>query len=364
MFRRLAASCVRFVAAISVALNGVAAQACCPAPPAGSIVLNADQTVVILWDAAKKTQHFIRRASFHSEADNFGFLIPSPTAPELAESGDAVFPDLLNLTKPEIQYVSRPRQMSCGCESKTTTSGSAGGSAAGTVHVLLEKAVAGFNAVVLDATSTDALVEWLRDHHYAYSPEVAAWAKPYVEGGWKITALKVAKQSEELQSKTVDAKALRMSFQTDRPLFPYREPDYGPVPAERSAKRTLRIYFLGDKRYGGTLTPTEGWTGKTVWSNPITKNDRTRILNELKLPGSTGPETFVLTEFEDDWAYRKAPADVYFDVVADQSGVKRPKVIVYTAAATLLPHDVAAYALVAAVVMPVVWSQRRRKSAA
>ena len=29
----------------------------------------------------KQTQHFIRQASFKSEADDFGFLIPSPTQP-------------------------------------------------------------------------------------------------------------------------------------------------------------------------------------------------------------------------------------------------------------------------------------------
>src|SRR6266850_284980 len=61
--------------------------ACCPVPPSGKPVVNADQTVVILWDAATKTEHFIRQASFKSEADDFGFLVPSPTRPELDESG-------------------------------------------------------------------------------------------------------------------------------------------------------------------------------------------------------------------------------------------------------------------------------------
>ena len=53
------------------------APACCPVPPRGKPVVNADQTVVILWDAATQTQHFIRQASFKSEADDFGFLVPT-----------------------------------------------------------------------------------------------------------------------------------------------------------------------------------------------------------------------------------------------------------------------------------------------
>ena len=55
-----------------------AALACCPAPPSGKPVVNADQTVLIIWDAAAKTQHFIRQASFTSQADDFGFIVPSP----------------------------------------------------------------------------------------------------------------------------------------------------------------------------------------------------------------------------------------------------------------------------------------------
>jgi len=60
--------------------------ACCPAPPSGKPVVNADQTVIIIWDAATQTQHFIRKASFKSEADDFGFLVPTPSQPQLEES--------------------------------------------------------------------------------------------------------------------------------------------------------------------------------------------------------------------------------------------------------------------------------------
>jgi len=63
------------------ALASDPALACCPAPRSGQAVVNADQTVILIWDAATKTQHFIRKASFKSEADDFGFLVPSPSKP-------------------------------------------------------------------------------------------------------------------------------------------------------------------------------------------------------------------------------------------------------------------------------------------
>ena len=68
--------------------GGSVAPACCPTPRRDVAVVNADQTVILIWDAANKTQHFIRRASFKSAGDDFGFLIPSPSQPDLDESGD------------------------------------------------------------------------------------------------------------------------------------------------------------------------------------------------------------------------------------------------------------------------------------
>src|SRR5579863_2451190 len=169
------------------------AMACCPVAPSGKPVVNADQTVVILWDAATKTQHLIRQASFKSDADDFGFLVPTPTQPELNESGDAAFPFLKKLTEPEIKKIARPSPgMQCGCGDQPATK-SARSMPAG-VAVLEEKLVAGFHAVVLEADSSTALLDWLKEHEYAFSPAVEAWAKPYVDGGWKFTALKVARE--------------------------------------------------------------------------------------------------------------------------------------------------------------------------
>ena len=86
--------------------------------PGGKPVVNADQSVIIIWDAEKQMQHFIRRASFKSDADDFGFLVPTPAQPELAESGNEAFPYLLKMTEPEIKKVSAPSGgMGCGCSS-------------------------------------------------------------------------------------------------------------------------------------------------------------------------------------------------------------------------------------------------------
>jgi hypothetical protein len=64
---------------------------CAAAPPFGATVRIADESAIIIWDASSKTEHFIRRATFSSSAHDFGFLVPTPTKPELAEAEDDAF---------------------------------------------------------------------------------------------------------------------------------------------------------------------------------------------------------------------------------------------------------------------------------
>ena len=291
-----------------VALKADIVQACCPAGPPGVPVANADQAVIMIWDADNKTQHFIRQASFKTEAADFGFLIPSPTQPELAESGNEAFGFLDRLTQPP------PLRNTDGRENKNATPGVAA------VTVLERKLVAGFDAAVLEAKSATALVDWLKKNGYAYSPEIKDWAKPYIDAGWKFTALKVAKDKNSKDSKDVAASALRMSFKTDRPLFPYREPDYKNTAASLGAKkRLLRIFFIAEARYQGDLTKETPWTGKVVWAGPIDAAARKTTLEMLKLPETTGPKKWFLTKFDDNWPYKVAPADIYFTRSKDQS---------------------------------------------
>jgi hypothetical protein len=334
------------------------APGCCPAPPSGKPVVNADQTVIILWDAAAKVEHLIRKATFKSAADDFGFLVPTPTQPELEESGNDAFPYLFKVTEPERKQVPQPSQgLGCGCAKKSELKTAA---VKDQVTVLLQKEVAGFKAAVLEAKSASGLVDWLKDNGYAYSPQIEAWAKPYVEAGWKLTALKVAKDPSEHDNKSVAAGALRITFQTDKPLFPYREPDpQSPAEMLGARQRLLRIYFLADARYRGNLTPETAWTGEPTWADKLTAEQRQKTLNLLKLPANTGPKEWWLTKFEDYWPYKPAPADLYFERDTDQSVLHREPIIQYVS--SFWPTDITAAALAAVIVVPALTRRWRRK---
>ena len=321
--------------------------ACCPAPRSGQQVVNADQTVLMIWDAAKETQHFIRQASFASRGDDFGFIVPSPSQPELGEADPAAFAQLAAVTAPEVIRRPAPRASGggFGCESKSASATkSAMAEAPDAVRVLDQKLVAGYLATVLEADSVAVLTDWLKANDFAYSPEVAAWAKPYVEQKWKFTALKVAPNAGGTATPksvaTVTAKALRITFATKTPLFPYREPD--PSAQAKSLdthSRLLRIYFVAEARYAGSLGSAGAWSGRTAWSGPLTAESRAKLLATLKLPETTGAAAFHLTEFEDRWAYEAAPADVAFVRSETQDPVKREPIVEYVQA--VRPPDAA-----------------------
>ena len=102
------------------------------------------------------------------------------------------------------------------------------------------------------------------------------------------------------------------------------------------------------------------WTGRVAWAGELRADDRKKILDLLKLPEATGPRQWWLTEFEDDWPYRAAPADVYFRRAADQSPVKRRPIIEYVS--STWPTDVMACALAVVVVAPPLLRRVRRRT--
>jgi hypothetical protein len=169
----------------------------------------------------------------------------------------------------------------------------------------------------------------------------------------------VAKNKEEITAKSVTASALRMSFQTDRPLFPYREPDYGSTAEKVKAKdRLLRIYFVAEARHQGELTKENPWTGKVAWAGKLSDSDRKKALALLQLPETTGPNEWYLTEFQDNWPYKVAPADVYFSRSRSQADVRRPTV--FAQADAPWRGDVMLIAIAALVLTPPLVSRARR----
>src|SRR5262249_16123175 len=71
--------------------RSAASFACATAPPAGEEVKPAEEEALIVWDSVHHVEHFIRRAGFRTSAQSFGFLVPTPSKPELTEIDAGIF---------------------------------------------------------------------------------------------------------------------------------------------------------------------------------------------------------------------------------------------------------------------------------
>jgi hypothetical protein len=175
------------------------------------------------------------------------------------------------------------------------------------VRILLEQRVAGYDAVVLEADDPLALSAWLRERGYDSRPALVDWLAPYVEARWKITAFKLAVPGSGASGPGDGARyAVRMSFATDRPLFPFR------TPADQSAQgpgnNLLRIFFIGRSRVQGRLGD-EPWRPRIPYSRP---HDDVETLLGDAVPEGTAPAKGWVTTFEDAAWPRRAGGDLYF----------------------------------------------------
>lgn len=116
-----------------------------------------------------------------------------------------------------------------------------------------------------------------------------------------------------------------MSFKTDKPFYPYREPKTETL-AERRA-RTLWVWFVGNQRMSATIGDGSAtkWQAKMDWSNLLTAEQRQQIATNYKLPVEQIPVR--LTEFIDQAAPRPATDELYFAATTDQSVVIPPPII-------------------------------------
>lgn len=321
----LLAALAAFLCALA-SLSTNEAGACGIAEPPDTKVALATETALIVWDEKTKTQHFIRRASFKTATPYFGFLVPTPTRPKLAEAPDEVFNKLEGWTEPRVRhsyYVHIP--IGCG-------DGDKGKRAAG-VEVLDRQRVGGFDAAVLRATDGKALQEWLDKHGYDSRPALIDWLGPYIKAGWIITAFQIAKKDRHEES--VSTQAVRMSFQADRPFFPYREPDDQRGPRGSGAEATdhpgpprlLRVYVIAAERREGRLDGQAAWGGQAVHAAPLGRGQADELTRLIGSPDVKVAEGAWLTEMEDRSHYREATTDLYFVPAANRSELRRPVMI-------------------------------------
>ena len=299
-------------------------QACAIATPRDFEATVASETALIVYDSATKTEHFLRLAKFDTTSADFGFFVPTPSQPELAEASAAIFPMLGKITEPVTVHRTVWEGPSMGCGMGVKAKGeSAGVSIPMGVRVVEQKRIGAFDASVLKAESAPVLQEWLKANGYSTRPALEAWFAEYIRLGWYIAAFKIAGGNPTTDSANTP---VRISFKTDAPVYPYREPLDQKAPRKgRSNSRLLRLFVLSGARVEGHLgSGADGKTfaGQAVWSKPVDAATIGPALAAGKFP--TMVADWHLTEFEDPSDPRLGTDDLYFSKSASQLPIERP----------------------------------------
>jgi hypothetical protein len=219
------------------------------------------------------------------------------------------------------------------------------------VRVLEETQVAGLDAVVLEADDPSALGDWLHAHDFPFSNSLQKWVAPYLAKKWKITAFRYARpdvaSNVAMANEPIASRAVRLTFSTDVPVYPYREPDdVAPLTG-----RELRLFLLASDKLTGAIDD-----GAGAWPVDGPFAARVDALGALSatIPGVDMPETPWITELTDHAAQRHA-SDVEFHPATDRSEVRRPAVHLYEDHAVPIPYELPF------VVGGIWWWRRRRK---
>lgn len=194
--------------AASAGLASAPAQACGLAPSGTAPSLQLER-VLMIHDAQKQREHFIRELAFSDADAPFGFIVPTPSRPEIAKvEGDP-------LAALPLHFPSGPSGQGFGADDE------------GGVRVLQVEKLGRFVGVVLAADDDQALGRWLTSNRFGRSEQLDTWLTHHVRLGSHFVALRYdppAAPRKPGRPAAVRTETIRISFDTPLPYYPYLEP--------------------------------------------------------------------------------------------------------------------------------------------
>jgi hypothetical protein len=195
--------------------------------------LSYEQTLIV-YDAEKHREHFVREVVFQEAREPFGFVVPTPARPEVAKVAKSPFAKL----REEFPF----RWVNPDRVARVAAAGMGDD-----VQVLEVTRVGRFTAFVLSASDAAGLRSWLSRNGFAATPETAAWLAHYVKLGFFYVAMRYEPSPGD-KGKT-KSETVRISFDSPLPYYPYLEPDARSGKAPGTNPRLLDIWLVSTRDF-------------------------------------------------------------------------------------------------------------------
>ncbi len=185
-------------------------------PPPNYQIYETDQRAVIFFENNIET--LILSTKFQGTANNFAWIIPTPSQPQVAKSTIELFNSLNSLTSytKSVDYFDR---VGAGL-------GMEYGAAPQAVEVLETKQIEYYDITVLKATEKETLNKWLNEHGYQFPTNANYVLDHYISNDWYFTAVKISGDylSGNLNQATRsgDLIPLSLTFSTTKIVFPLK----------------------------------------------------------------------------------------------------------------------------------------------
>ncbi|MBX3232209.1 MAG: DUF2330 domain-containing protein [Labilithrix sp.] len=225
--------------------------------------LSVERTLLV-WDRETKEEDFVREARFERAAQGFGFVVPTPTKPEVFAVKDPPF-DRLQQRMPYVPYKAPPPMK------HVPGLGGGGASAAKPdaepVEVLAQQKIGSFTAFTLQASEAGAFDEWLGDNGFVIPTEARSWLEHYVRLKFFFVAFKYDAPASATKSMT--SETVRIRFKTPKPYYPYMDATH-PKGMDLLRPRTLLGWTITrDRMIDVARCTKDAGPGKAVgWRRP------------------------------------------------------------------------------------------------
>ena len=229
-----------------------------PALACGGFFCNRDQPIdqaterivfAIDEEAGKVEMHV--QIGFQGDAEDFAWVVPVPTVPELFLSTEALFSYLDPATAPSfrvswtrdgcLEYLVDSEVVDSDVASDTADSG---GAPTG-VQVIATQRVGPYESVTLQGDTSEALLAWLQARDFDLPDALSTSLDPYVAGGSYFVALRLANDKQ-----SGDLAPLGLRYPGDQPVIPVTltavaaTPDMRLVPWVLSTGRAVPDNYL------------------------------------------------------------------------------------------------------------------------
>jgi hypothetical protein len=277
----------------------------------GSVNVGAESAIIVR-NKASQTEHFIRSATFNATGPDFGFVVPTPTVPEITTADPSAFTYIREHILPGYWAYTHHRIV-------THERGPFPTAGAAAVEVLAQENVNGTQITTVSASDTDSLKTWMTTNGFTWTDDMASWLDLYIKKSWVITPFKYQKKDSGLSA--VSSSLLDLTFDTTAPFFPYSEPASQVLPGAYAPYRKLTVYLFSDSEVHGTMLPNDEkveWPGQLLYADRIDTNVFSGMMPLLNLHTGDIPSSPWLTVLQDTASPRPGVADVFFAATPEQ----------------------------------------------